>query len=88
MGKHVSSLALYVIQAMNKAGRKPVHVEGLNEGDWVVIDYLDVVIHLLTSAVRDKYRLEELWQEGKIVDLDLVIHKQDEELEFWHRRRL
>lgn len=71
--KHLKAMALSVIETLKKRGIKPTHVEGLEQGDWVVLDYLDIVIHLFTPALRDKYRLEELWQEGKIVDLDLII---------------
>ncbi len=71
--KHVSSLAQSVIEALKKINEIPIHVEGLSQGDWIGIDYLDIVVHLFMPAMRDKYRLEELWHMGKIVHLDLVI---------------
>jgi ribosome-associated protein len=39
----------------------PQHVEGTNEGRWIVADYLDTVFHVFTHEARDYYRLEELW---------------------------
>ncbi len=69
--RHVEALARAVMDLCDERGLKPIHVEGLMVGDWIVIDYLDVVIHLLTPKLRERYRLEELWKEGKIVDLDL-----------------
>ena len=39
----------------------PAHVEGVREARWILADYLDVVLHVLTPEARDYYRLEELW---------------------------
>jgi ribosome-associated protein len=41
----------------------PRRVEGLSGGDWILMDYLDVVVHIFTPATRDYYRLEQLWGE-------------------------
>jgi ribosome-associated protein len=41
----------------------PRRVEGLSKGDWILMDYLDVVVHIFTPAMRDYYRLEQLWGE-------------------------
>ena len=67
--KHVVGLAKGIIGTLKKEGETPIHVEGIDQGDWVVIDYQEIVIHLFKPGLRDKYRLEELWREGLIVDL-------------------
>lgn len=41
----------------------PRRVEGLAKADWILMDYLDVVVHIFTPATRDFYRLEQLWGE-------------------------
>lgn len=71
--KHVTALAKAVMEALKKEGESPIHVEGLESGDWVVIDYLEVVIHLFKPGLREKYRLEELWKNGEVVDLTFNI---------------
>jgi ribosome-associated protein len=76
--KHVIALAKEIIRKLKEEGETPLHVEGLDQGEWVVIDYLEVVIHLFKPGLRDKYRLEELWREGKIVDLHLVLNRGDQ----------
>lgn len=69
VSKHVIALARAVVDYLHEKGEAPLHVEGVGEGDWVVIDCLNLVIHLLTPGMRSKYRLEEVWQEGKIFDI-------------------
>src|ERR1700722_19641955 len=73
--RHVCAMAQMVMGMMKEEGESPVYTEGLSEGDWVVLDYLEIVIHLFVPKMRDKYRLEELWQTGKIVDLELEVSK-------------
>jgi ribosome-associated protein len=41
----------------------PRRVEGFGKGDWILMDYLDVVVHIFTPATREYYRLEQLWGE-------------------------
>jgi ribosome-associated protein len=45
-------------------GLFPRRVEGTREGRWILMDYLDVVVHLFTPEARDYYRLEQLWGEA------------------------
>jgi ribosome-associated protein len=44
-------------------GTLPRRVEGFGKGDWILMDYLDVVVHIFTPATREYYRLEQLWGE-------------------------
>ena len=49
---------------------KPFQIEGLENKNWVLLDYLDVVVHIFKKEVREVYNLEELWADAKIIRLD------------------
>ena len=52
-------------QGMKKEhGLLPRRVEGLSEARWILMDYLDVIVHIFTPEARDFYRLEQLWGEA------------------------
>ncbi len=69
--RHVSAIGHAVIDALREEGIKPIHTEGLQEGDWVVIDVLDMMVHLFMPGLREKYRLEDLWKNGQILELHI-----------------
>jgi ribosome-associated protein len=50
-------------------GLLPRRVEGLRESRWILMDYLDVVVHIFTPETREHYRLEQLWGEAPPLDL-------------------
>ncbi len=57
----VRAISENVIQDGKDAGEPAVHVEGLDQGRWVLIDYIDCVVHVFHPAVREFYQLETLW---------------------------
>ena len=67
--RHVMALASNIIDETAKVGQAPFRVEGMQTGDWIVLDYVDFIVHLFIPELREKYALEELWQEGKVVDI-------------------
>ena len=69
--RHVVALANEIQDIMREGGEKPVHIEGKQSGDWIVLDYFQVVIHLFLPEMRQKYQLERLWPDGKVIDLEL-----------------
>lgn len=48
----------------------PHHVEGYQNADWILVDYLDFVIHIFSPSVRQSYRLEKLWSDSVAIDLE------------------
>ncbi|MEI8124707.1 MAG: ribosome silencing factor [Parachlamydiaceae bacterium] len=73
VGRHVKAIAQAIKQKMNEDGVSLLRGDGEKDGEWVVLDYGDIVIHLLTPDMREKYALEELWNKSKIVDVDIII---------------
>lgn len=61
---HVRALGNRVIEALHEQGRKPHHVEGLSQGRWVLLDFVDFVVHVFHPTLRDYYQLERLWVEA------------------------
>ena len=61
---HVRGLADRVLDALAADGRKPHHTEGLSEGRWVLLDYVDFVVHVFHPTLREFYQLERLWGEA------------------------
>lgn len=51
----------------------PERVEGLGQARWVLMDYLDVVVHVFTPDARDYYRLEQLWVEAPLRELEAAV---------------
>jgi len=58
-----------VYAGMKKHGLTPSSSDGIQEGTWVIVDYLDVVLHVFTPDAREFYRLEDLW--GDVPQLEL-----------------
>ncbi len=62
---HVRGMADRLLDA--PAGDRPHHVEGLAQGRWVLLDYVDVVVHLFHPAQREFYQLERLWADARTI---------------------
>lgn len=59
--RQVKALAEHVVECGKKAGFQPLGVEGKESAEWVLVDFGDVVVHVMTPATRAFYELEKLW---------------------------
>lgn len=62
--RHVGAIAENVAKGLKEAGIKNIHMEGLTNSDWVLMDSGDVTVHVFRPEVREFYNLERLWTEG------------------------
>ena len=62
--RHVGAIAENVAKGLKETGIKTVHIEGLPNCDWVLIDSGDVIVHVFRPEVREFYNLERLWAQG------------------------
>ena len=67
---HVRGIADHIIEELKKKDVRPDHVEGLRGGRWVLIDYIDFVVHVFHPAARDFYQLERLWGDAPHLALE------------------
>lgn len=76
VARHTMAIAKHLIETLKEIGYAPYIVEGIDKGDWIVIDYGDIVVHLFDPDLREKYGLEKLWNKGSIVDLNIIVPKE------------
>jgi len=67
--RHVMTLAEEVEDQLKAIDRRPLRREGLEDGQWVLLDYGDVVVHCFDQETRDYYDLERLWLDAERLEL-------------------
>ncbi len=63
--RHVKTISDGIEEGMKENGLKPSSIEGYDQGRWVIMDYGDVIVHVLLEDLRELYDLEGLWIEAK-----------------------
>ena len=66
----VKAVADHVIEELKKEGVRPEHVEGKQGGRWVLVDYIDFVVHVFHHSAREFYQLESLWGDAPHVEFE------------------
>ncbi len=70
-GTHVKALADEVEFRLDQAGLSVSAVEGQRNDTWILLDYIDVVVHVFSEDAREYYSLDRLWEDGEMIDPEL-----------------
>ncbi len=62
--RHVRAIAQHLIERARERKQRPMGVEGTRDGEWVLVDLQDVVVHLMLPRVREFYAIEQLWEQA------------------------
>ena len=73
--RHVKAIGEAVAFRAKEAGERPLGTEGVNQGEWALIDLNGVVVHVMQPKVRDFYNLERLWSAPAAVEPNAVVHQ-------------
>lgn len=68
---HLRACTDEVEEKMQEIGISPSHKEGYNGGNWILMDYSDIIVHIMTEETREFYSLEHLWADAGEIELDL-----------------
>lgn len=63
--RQVQAISDEVEERLKKAGQRPAHVEGYKQAEWILLDYVDFVVHVFSEKARKFYDLERLWKSAK-----------------------
>lgn len=69
--RHVKALSKYVINELAKDGIKLSHQESDEENEWILLDYLDVIVHVFDKNKREFYDLDRIWSDAKKINVDI-----------------
>ncbi len=70
---HVRSVAEHVLAELKRSGMPAYHVEGMAQGRWVLLDYVDFVVHVFHPVLREFYQLERLWGDAEITPVAAAV---------------
>jgi ribosome-associated protein len=62
--RHTQAICDAIVEELKKKGSKPSHVEGYAQAEWILLDYLDFVVHIFVERARQFYDLERLWKKA------------------------
>lgn len=68
--RQLQAISDEVDQKLSSIGQQPRHVEGYSQAEWILMDYVDFVIHIFSENARKFYDLERLWKSAKHISLD------------------
>jgi len=72
--RQIQAIADEVDKKLKENGIRPNHVEGYRHAEWILMDYVDIVVHVFSESARGYYDLERLWRDGKRLDARKVLN--------------
>ena len=66
--RHTQAICDGVVEQLKNKGAAPTHIEGYSQAEWILLDYLDFVVHIFLERARDFYDLERLWKKAARVE--------------------
>lgn len=76
--RHVQTLAQEVLKQTEEKGRRVFHEEGLGEGSWVLLEFSDVMVHIMIPTWRSFYALERMWPQARIIPIQELVPIEQE----------
>jgi ribosome-associated protein len=73
--RQIQAIADEVEQRLRERGIRPSHVEGYRNAEWILMDYIDLVVHVFSKSARAYYDLERLWRDGKKLDVESLLRE-------------
>ena len=71
--RQIQAIADEVEGKLRLQGLRPAHIEGYRNAEWVLMDYIDLVVHIFSRKARAYYDLERLWRDGKRMDVEKLL---------------
>jgi ribosome-associated protein len=68
--RQIQAICDEVEERLEKVGQRPAHIEGYTQAEWVLLDYVDFVVHVFSEHARKYYDLERLWKSAKKMEAD------------------
>ncbi len=75
--RQIQAIVDEVERKLKDYGIRPSHIEGYRNGEWVLMDYLDLVVHVFSKNARAYYDLERLWRDGKHLDVRKLVESTE-----------
>ncbi len=72
-GTKVKAMADEVEYKLDEKGISVSHIEGHRSNTWILMDYVDIIVHIFSEEARNYYNLERLWQDGKEIDISKIV---------------
>ena len=67
--RHTQAICDGIVEGLKKSGCPPVHVEGYTQAEWILVDYLNFIVHIFVERAREFYDLERLWKTAPRIEI-------------------